>query len=566
MIRLVGFLLASIVLPQNLAAQDIEVLGRDVPRNALVIGNQDYAGEARDLDNATADAALIGDTLEDLGFAVKRVANADQTTLSMALLDFANNLPRGGIALVFFAGHGVQWRGENFFIPVDAEPAELSDLQVLALSATTLLSVMAERDSLANIFIFDACRNNPFETAANRTFGEDTKIKGLAATRVRFTGNLIAYSTAPGEVSSDGEPGGHSPYAEALSQALLRPGLGIESVFKLTRSLVIGKTRHAQIPWENSSLTRDIFLLPEEDNASILKPNECDIQAGHPSDPARLTPGIDYALMRPAVAIPVCRAALSKEPDNPRMMTQLARALLKAGEYEEALELNHRAAEMGYIAAFHNIGNHYKQGSGVERDIDTALDWFLRAAEEGHPEDAYNVGVIYQLGTGTVEPDHELARLWLERAATQEYPSAYDKLGLIYRDGDGDSVEPDDAKANEYFKQGALQGDASAMVNLGTAYLKGLGTEVDYSRAYDLFRRAAQLRRRSAYTNLGDMYRRALGREADAEEAVFWYGLAAFQGHGYSLEQFNALLAGFDAEEQEAIRVRIQQWIDSDFG
>ncbi|WP_171060739.1 caspase family protein [Poseidonocella sp. HB161398] len=546
------------------AAQEIEVLAGDVPRHALVIGNQDYQGDTRDLANAAGDAALIGDTLEGLGFVVTRVENATQIELSQALLGFARGLPKGGIVLVFFAGHGVQWQGENYFIPVDADPEELSDLRLISLSASNLLTLLAERDSLANIFIFDACRNNPFAKAANRTFGGQTEIRGLAPTRIRFTGNLVAYSTAPGEVSSDGRPGEHSPYAWALSQALARPGLGIESVFKLTRSLVIGATGHAQIPWENSSLTRDIFLLPEAETPEALRPTECDIAAGHPSDPDRVTPGIDYALLRPAIAIPACRASLNRDPENARLMTLLARALLKAGQYEEALALNHRAAETGYTGAFHNIGNHYKQGSGVERNMDTALEWFLKAAERGHPEDAYNAGVIYLTGTDTMPPDLERARLWLERSAAQDYPSAFDRLGILYRDGLG--VPADPARANENFEEGAQLGDASAMVNLGTAYLKGQGVETDYAHAYDLFRRAAQLRRRSAYTNLGDMYRRGQGRETDMEEAAFWYGLAAFQGHAYSLEQFNAALAGFDEAKREAINERIQQWIHADFG
>jgi TPR repeat protein len=554
----------SLAAPSQTAAQEIEVLGHDVPRHALVIGNQDYSGDTRDLANAVADAELIGTTLENLGFVVTSVTDATLPEMSRALLGFAKGLPKGGIALVFFAGHGVQWQGENYLIPVEAQLDELTDLRLVGLSFSTLLTLLSERDTLANIFIFDACRNNPFEKAANRTFGERTKIRGLAPTRIRYTGNLVAYSTAPGEVSSDGEPGGHSPYAQALSQALSRPGLGIESIFKLTRSLVIGKTHHAQIPWENSSLTRDIFLLPDMTETALVQPTECDIEAGHPSDPDRVTPGIDYALLRPAVAIPACRAALENEPDNPRFKTLLARALLKAGQYDEALELNLQAAEVGYIGAFHNIGNHYKQGSGVERDIDLALDWFLKAAELGHPEDAYNAGVIYSGGTDTIAPDYELARLWLERSATQDYPSAFDKLGTLYQKGLG--VPEDAVKANAMFEEGALLGDASAMVNLGTAYRKGTGVEIDYARAYDLFRRAAQLRRRSAFTNLGDMYRKGQGREPDMEEAAFWFGLAAFQGHGYSQERFGEIMDGFDPTKQDEINDRIQEWIYADFG
>jgi tetratricopeptide (TPR) repeat protein len=545
------------------------IVNEQVLRRALVIGNGDYQSERFDLPNAVIDAELIGETLRELGFDVTLLSNASLADFSKDILSFASGLEEGSIALVYFAGHGIQWRGENYLIPVDARLRDLAELDWVSVTASELIATLAGRQTLANIFIFDACRNNPFEDAANRTLRDGATargpdgLSGLAPTNIHFSGTLVAYSTAPGDVSSDGLPGQHSPYARALSGSLVRPGLGIESVFKLTRSLVMGATSHAQIPWENSSLVREVYLVPENTN-SALEPTLCDIEAGHRSDPQRLTPGVPFLYLRPAVAIPACEAALQEDPENPRLMTQLARAFLKEGRFEEALELNRTAAEMGYVAGYHNMGNHYRLGAGVKRDMDKALEWFLISADAGHAEDAYNVGLIFMQGTAKMPKDFERAYVWLDRAAKQDWAKSFGRLGILHREGLG--VAPDQDRANALFARGAELGNASAMVNLGTAYREGTGVEIDYARAYGLFHRAAFLRRRSAYTNLGDMNRKGQGREPDLKEAAFWYGVAARQGHEYSLEQFRNLMQDFDARDQEAINERIQFWLDSNFG
>ncbi len=290
---------------------------------------------------------------------------------------------------------------------------------------------------------------------------------------------------------------------------------------------------------------------------------ECDIMAGHPSDPSRVHPGMEYALLRPGPAIEVCRTALAEDPDNPRLMTQLARALAKGGQPEEAIELNQRAVDLGYLGGYHNLGNHYRRGDGVERDHKKAFALFLHAAENGHAEDAYNVGNMYRKGQG-VAKDLDKAWHWFERASHHDYPTAFDRLGLMMARGEGQNADLNGAV--DYFQRGAELGDASAMVNLGTAYRKGTGIDIDLDAAFQLYWRAAQLRRRSAYTNLAEMYRKGQGREVDLMEAAFWYQLAAREGHTYSQEKLAELSQGLTKAEIEEIEERVQEWITSNFG
>ncbi len=547
--------------PATAQSDSIDVIAADAPRHALVIGVSNYT-HAVPLKNTLNDADLMAETLTGLGFTVTSVADPDLVTFNRAMLDYADNLPSGAISVVFYAGHGMQVNGKNFLLPIEADPKAPEDLPFLTTSLDDVFRIFRNRGAAVNIFVLDACRNNPFEDDSVRSTVAGAR--GLAPILTGFEGSLIAYATGPGKVAADGG-GDNSPYTAALARAMQRPGLSLESVFKLARTQVIRTTEYKQIPWENSSLTREIYLAaPEAEPVSEeVKVTQCDIEAGHPSDPDRVHSGIDYALLRPGPAVAACRADLQADPDNPRLMVNLARALAKAGESKEAVDLNRRAVEMGYLAGYHNLGNHYRRGDGVERDEAEAFDLFLFAAERGHPEDAYNVGNMYWRGRG-VEKNISQAYTWFQRASQQDYPTAFDRLGLMTAKGEG--VDADPVAAVALYERGAELGDSSSMVNLGTAYRKGNGVAEDFDKAYDLFYRAALLRRRSAYTNLGEMYRKGMGREADPIEALFWYQLAARTGHEYSQEQAAKIAGTLDAAQLEDIEDRVQQWINSNFG
>jgi uncharacterized protein len=562
---LLSMFYASFISAQTdpVVAESPTSIAQDAPRLALIIGNSAYK-IAKPLSNPANDADLMAATLEKIGFQVTKITNADYVTMNKVVVQYANSLPKNAISLVYYAGHGVQVEGQNYLLPIDIDPTSKSDLPFLSLSVDKLLGIFKDRDAAANIFILDACRNNPFEDDAVRSVaGGDTR--GLAPIVSGFRGSLIAYSTGPGKVAQDGD-GKNSPYSLALSKALERPGLSIESVFKLARAQVIGATDFKQVPWENSSLTQDIYLSahPEETADLTTQVTQCDTMAGHPSDPERVYVGIDYTLLRPGPAIAACRADLENDPQNPRLMTELARALAKNGDLAEALELDQKAVEMGYLGGYHNLGNHYRRGEIVKKDLLKALELFTYSAQRGHPEDAYNVGVLYREGEGGVEQSFAKAKDWFERSAAQNYPSAFDKLGLMSAKGEGQPADP--SKAFEYFARGAELGDASAIVNLGTAYRKGEGIAVDYAKALSLFQRAAKLRRTSAYTNLAEMYRKGQGVDSDPVEALFWYQLAASQGNSSGQEQAAKIIKTLDPKSVASVDKRVQDWINGDFG
>lgn len=224
------------------------------PRIALIVGNGSYATVTQ-LDNPVPDAQLMAQTLKDKGFTVKILTDATQLDLNRGIAQFGRDLRDAGpeaTGLFFYAGHAVQSFGTNFLLPVDTSLTDAADLSLVAVQADAVLRQMFSAKNKTNIVIFDACRNNPFETIP------DLGDNGLAEMKAP-TGTFLSYSTAPGAVALDGLDG-NSPFTKALARQIPTAGLPIEQLFKNVRVDVIAQTRGAQTPWDTSSLTADFFF------------------------------------------------------------------------------------------------------------------------------------------------------------------------------------------------------------------------------------------------------------------------------------------------------------------
>ncbi len=227
-------------------------------RVALVVGNGDYGPEIGKLKNPDSDAKLMAKTLEGLGFEVALVTDADQKAMKRAIREFGQKL-RGtgadGIGLFYYAGHGVQVDGENYLLPIGAEIAAEGDVELEAVSASSILSQMQFAGNAINLVFLDACRNNPL----SRNFRSGAR--GLARVDAP-RGSFVGYSTAPGDVSVDGD-NDNSPYALALVEELTQPGISIEEAHRAVRGKVLAATNQRQTPWDSSSLTGPVVLKQE---------------------------------------------------------------------------------------------------------------------------------------------------------------------------------------------------------------------------------------------------------------------------------------------------------------
>jgi carboxyl-terminal processing protease len=233
-------------------------VARAEPRVALVIGNSNYGGDLGVLPNPANDAMLMAKTLRQVGFDVIEVEDADQRKMKRAIVDFGDKLSAAGsgsTGLFFYAGHGLQVGGDNYLIPVHADIKKESDVDVEAVPVDLVMKQMDFAASAVNIVILDACRNNPL----SRGFRSVTR--GLAEIKTKPLGSFISYSTAPGEVAADGN-GPNSPYTAALAEAILRPGLDLEEVFRTVRKSVLQATNQKQIPWDSWSLTDPYYFVP----------------------------------------------------------------------------------------------------------------------------------------------------------------------------------------------------------------------------------------------------------------------------------------------------------------
>ena len=221
-------------------------------RYALVIGNSAY--KEKPLKNPANDARDIASTLRELGFEVILRENAGLTQMEQAVDLFWASLKKGGTGLFFFAGHGMQVKGVNYLVPVDANIQLEQDVKIRCLDVNLVLGRMENAGNPLNLVILDACRNNPFARAW-RNAGQ-----GLAKMDAPM-GTLIAYATAPDSVAADGA-GRNGVYTQHLLQLMRAPGLTIENVLKQTRIGVIRDTDKRQIPWESSSLTGEFYFKP----------------------------------------------------------------------------------------------------------------------------------------------------------------------------------------------------------------------------------------------------------------------------------------------------------------
>lgn len=248
-------------------------------RVALVIGNSAYQSVPT-LPNPINDAASVGDLLKSAGFEVVVAPDLTQTAMRRAIADFVEQIHARGpdtIALVFYAGHGLQVDGENFLIPVDANIARESDVPLEAVRLADLMNALAEVPAKVRIVMLDACRNNPF-SAINRVTGRGLAIVDAPA------GSIVSYSTSPGMVAQDGD-GDHSPYTTAFLTVVREPGVPIEQALKRMRYAVHGATNQQQTPWESSSLTSDFAFFPQAAGTAPQPVNTPPQAGGTPARP-----------------------------------------------------------------------------------------------------------------------------------------------------------------------------------------------------------------------------------------------------------------------------------------
>jgi hypothetical protein len=234
-------------------------------RVALVIGNSNYQNAVQ-LTNPGNDAQSMAQLLNQAGFEVIAATDLTQNDMVKVVQDFSDKVAARGpntVAMVYYAGHGVQLEGENYLIPVDAKVSSPAELVADSVRLVDVMATLEAIPSRVRIVVLDACRNNPFPSVVDAT-------RGLAIVDAP-NGSIVGYSTAPGTEAQDGIDG-HSPYTSAFLRLAREPNLPIEKLFKRVRLEVNHSTEGEQTPWESSSLTSEFYFFGDTAMAATRAP------------------------------------------------------------------------------------------------------------------------------------------------------------------------------------------------------------------------------------------------------------------------------------------------------
>tara|TARA_R110002049_G_scaffold10127_3_gene50379 strand:- start:81730 stop:83220 length:1491 start_codon:yes stop_codon:yes gene_type:complete len=426
-------------------------------RVALVIGMADYDTVVK-LDNTLNDARGVSETLSDIGFSVTTLLDSDADALRTAVEEFAFRAETADLALIYYAGHGVEVSGENFLIPIDAQVTSNQDIQRQGVSLKQLLASVDNARKM-RIVILDSCRDNPFgdaldlaaleETAAQ---AEQTRSIGSAglAPPSPDRGTLVAFAAKDGARALDGS-GDHSPFAQALMDNLRKPDLEISLMFRKVRDDVLAQTNNQQEPHTYGSLSGTPFYVAgsAEEGSTVL---------------TAANPRVAWASLAGDQEVQL--AALADQGDT-RSMLGLAYMRLNSVDPryapQEAADYLQRAASAGSAEAQFELAQLYEKGLGVPQDPVRALALYQQSADQDFADALNDLGFIYFQGGLNVTRDPARGLTYFERAADMRHPQAMFNFAAMIDDGNIEGRGPVDAA--EYLYR-ALRSGAEDVYNL----------------------------------------------------------------------------------------------------
>jgi TPR repeat protein len=512
---------------------------------ALVIGNARYQTDP--LKNPENDVTAIADFLKKHGFEVILGTNWTRSQMTQALYDFEQKLKSDGVALFYYAGHGIEHGGHNYLCPIEtARDSNLSESDKFV-DLDEVLRRLHSKHSYLNLLFLDACRTEL--SRGTRMLSRGTRIMTSFPSIPSFNGEtIISFAAAPGHPAFDGS-GNISPYTESVLSALNTPCIKVSDYFSMIVDSVKFKTGNAQIPWVNNSLTSAAAAFSfvgcnrsdQELRLGIEKYEKKEFCAGFSS----------LSLQESTFEVSSYRDLVDKTAfwlgDTYEVGNCTPKDLQKSLKYYEiAARHNHLEAQyrLGLVyKSFHNCGQ--------------TNDWLLKAAQSGHPAAQFEMGLLYE--EGKCKPaDYQKAAAWYKEAAKKKYAAANYHLGLLYDNGvsrRGNRIDlfegtlresrerqmraeafvtQDIRLAVEYYRQAADNGHKEAQFVMGTIYENGeLAARIskDAAQAFQWYEKAAIQQEPHAQNALGNLYFNGHGVQKSDNQAFTWYLKAAAQGN-----------------------------------
>ena len=363
------------------------------PRIALVIGNATYRDAA--LATTANDAGLIAQTLQAAGFDVVGARDLDGQSLRTAFRDFLDKASAAGPdmqAFVYLAGRGVQYNGDNYFVPVDAQINRDADVPIDALRISDFAHALAQTPGKARIIVLDAARDNPYAAQGSPL------APGLALVDPE-PGELIGFNAAPGTLAGD-EQGPYGVFGKTLAGAMRQGGVDVVEVFDQTRVTVNQQTQGALLPWSASKLTEPYYIF--ERAADAPPPTVATAVANQPI--AGLPPDAAYAAALQRDTIRGYEEYLAHYPDSTqaRRVRAILAALREAYFWRRSVNANTAHAYWTYLRRYPNgphVADAHRRLSMISAAYEPPPDFQPMTYQDLPPppqdEDFYEVQPIY---------------------------------------------------------------------------------------------------------------------------------------------------------------------------
>lgn len=234
-------------------------VGTSNDRVALVIGNAAYQ-YCSPLTNTLNDADDMAKVLTELGFDVTKVKDGTLQSMTTKLDEFTDKMRNAQLALVFYSGHGLEVKGINYMIPIDANLKSENDVTFRCVPVGLLLGRMEDMNT-TNIVLLDACRDNPFAKSWKSANPNKQVTQGGLGKIDAPQGTFIGFATSPGKTASDGVGTRNSPYTTAILKHIKKPNVHLLSLFNTIGNEVAQQSGKTQVPWNSSSpMPENLFL------------------------------------------------------------------------------------------------------------------------------------------------------------------------------------------------------------------------------------------------------------------------------------------------------------------
>ncbi len=278
-----------------------------IGRKALIIGNSDYFDPAlpkdeqpSNLKNPVNDAQLMENTFRRINFVVSKYSNLDLVGMKKALRDFRSILSKGDMAVVYFSGHGMQIKGENYLIPIHFNASFEYEAKDKALALTTITEALEDAETDLKIVFLDSCRNDPGFKSFNRSGS-----RGPAEVRNTGLETMICFATKHGEVAKDNPDQNNSNYTQALSEVIPLPGVKIEDAMKRVAQQVMLRSNNQQQPFTYGNLVQDWMFVGE--GGVVAQPSQ-------PAPPADASGSANAALVAEIQRMKESIALINSQP------------------------------------------------------------------------------------------------------------------------------------------------------------------------------------------------------------------------------------------------------------